>query len=397
MKRIAGVVLFALGCAPVDADAPCPADEAAVPSTLAPVMDAPCDLDPPTPTRLLVTTTDFSTGAVSVVDLAAATVTRDVASATTDSVPAWQAGLGVLVHRYQFDGVERLDPARGWASAGEIPIASVCSSAPNPQAIAFAPDGLAYVTTLDVPELAVLDLDAPPSEARVGSVDLRAVRDEDENPDAGLAVACGSTVWVAVQRLDASYSRVGPDELVAVDTATRTVIDLDPAVDGAQGLRSAGAWLRQLRRDPTDDAGLTLLALSTGIERFDLRAQTVAWAVAPEAFAAAGLGTMRQPQSFDIDDDAELAWLAAYDEDFGQVRLYRVGLDGNEPAIPEPFADGFDSVERSLELVDDRLWYGSTRREAPGLWVFDTSVVPPVPVAGPLDTGLPPYSVVAIP
>jgi hypothetical protein len=117
--------------------------------------------------------------------------------------------------------------------------------------------------------------------------------------------------------------------------------------------------------------------------------------VPPESFAAAGIGGMRQPQSFDVDDDGAIAWLAAYDEDFVQVRLYRVALDSGDP--PEPFADDFDSVERTLELVGDRLWYGSTRRGAPGLWVFDVSVDPPAVVAGPLDTGLPPYSVVAIP
>ena len=397
MSTRASWMFVVCACAPMGDDAPCPADEPRAALVAAPVLDAPCELDPPAPTRLLVTTTDFSTGAVSVVDLASATVTSDVAAATTDSIPSWHAGLGVLVHRYQFDDVERIDPARAWSSAGIYPIASSCSVAPNPQGIGFGPDGRAYVTTLDVPELAVLDLDAPPASARVGSIDLRSVQDDDGNPDAGLVVACGGTLWVAVQRLDDSYSRVGPDELVAIDLAQQRVLDLDADEDGAQGLRSAGAWLRQLRRDPSDDDGLTLLALSTGIERFDLRERTVEWVVAPETFAAAGLGSMRQPQSFDVDDDGAIAWLAAYDEDFVQVQLYRVALDGGSPAVPVPFAEGFDSVERSLELVGDRLWYGSTKKGAPGLWVFDTSLDPPEVVAGPLATGLPPYSIAAIP
>jgi hypothetical protein len=362
-----------------------------------PRLDAPCVLDVPSPTRLLLTTTDFSTGAVSIVDLAAQAIERDVAGATVDSVPTWHDGLGILVNRYQFDSIARLDPERAWASAGVVPIESSCSTTPNPQAIAFDGEGLAYVSSLDVPELAVLDLDAPPSSARIGTIDLRAITDDDDNPDAGLVVACGDTLWVSVQRLDSGYSYVGPDELVPIDLATQRVIDLDPARDGAQGILSRGAWIRQLRLDPTDPAGHRLLALSTGIERIDLAAGTTQWLVAPEAFAAARLGAPRQLQAFDIDAEARMAYVAAYDEPPQQVQLYQVALDGSEPAVPVAFADGFDSVERTLELVDDRLWYGSTRRGAPGLWVFDVTQAPPAVVAGPLDTGLPPYSLVAIP
>ena len=99
-----------------------------------------------------------------------------------------------------------------------------------------------------------------------------------------------------------------------------------------------------------------------------------------------------------MDDAGELAYLAAYDADFSQVRLYRVSLsEGGSPRVPEPFAEGFDSVERTLELVGTELWYGSTRSGAPGLWRFDASGEVPQRVAGPLATGLPPYSMVAIP
>lgn len=361
------------------------------------VLDGPCDLDPVAPTRLLVTTTDFATGAVTVVDTATMTVTADVALGSTDAVPAWHDGLGVLVHRFQIDELQVLDPARGWATVADIPITASCSATPNPQSIVFGTDDLAYVTQLDVPELAVVDPRAPPAQARVDTIDLRAIPDVDGNPDIGAAVACGSIVWVVAQRLDLSLRRLGPDELIAVDTAARAPVDLDPDAPGAQGLRSAGEWLRQLRRDPADPAAHTLLGLSTGIERFDLDGATVAWAVPPEAFVAADIGESLQAQSFAVDETGTTAWIAAYDRDFTQVQLYQVGLDGAEPQIPESFADGFDSVERTLERVGDRLWYGSTRRSAPGLWVFELGPDGPTPLVGPLPTGLPPYSMVAIP
>ncbi|MBX7077608.1 MAG: hypothetical protein K1X88_00390 [Nannocystaceae bacterium] len=358
-------------------------------------LEQPCAIEIAAPTRLLVTTTDFATGAVAVVDLATATVTRDVAAATTDSIPAWHDGAALLLNRYQYDSVTVLDPDRGFALAGEHAVAAACSDAPNPQAVVFDPDGHGWVTQLDVPTLAPLSL-ASDDDARE-PIDLRAVPDADGNPDAGLAFACGPLGFVAVQRLDPSYGRVGPDELVAVDLVGGQVLDRDPDRAGAQGLPAAGAWLRQLRADPTDAHGHTVLALSTGIERFALDAGTVSWAVAPERFAAVALGGPRQLQAFDVDDTGTLAYVAAYAEDFSAVSLWRVGLDDAAPQQPERFADGFDSVEHTLELVDQRLWYGSTRRDAPGLWQFDVAGAVPEPLGDPLSTGLPPYSMVAIP
>src|SRR4030095_12723732 len=118
-------------------------------------------------------------------------------------------------------------------------------------------------------------------------------------------------LWVTVQHLDPAFVRVGDDEIVAVDLARRRALDLDPAGAGAQGLRSAGEWIRQLRRDPSDTSGHVVLALSTGIERLDLATGDVHWAVAPDAFAAVGLDAMRLLQSFDVDDAGTTAYVAA--------------------------------------------------------------------------------------
>jgi hypothetical protein len=272
-----------------------------------------------------------------------------------------------------------------------------CADAANPQSVAFGPDGLAYVPQLATPEVAVLDLRAPPAEALVDTIDLVAFADDDGNPEASLAFACGDTLWVSVQHLDPSFIRIGDDELVAIDLARGRALDLDAQTPGGQGLRSAGEWIRQIRRDPTDAAGHRVLALSTGIERFDLARGVVEWAVAPEVFESVGLDEMRLLQSFDVDDDGALAYVAAYDKGFAQVRLWRVGLDGNAPSEPEEFAEGFDSVERTLELVGETLWYGSTRAGASGLWRFDVSQWPPVRSDAPLSLGLPPFSMVVIP
>lgn len=384
-------------CLPTGVTGPCADAIGIEPLAETPVLDEPCEVEPAAPTRLLVTTTDFATGAVSLVDLETGVVRPDLATSTTDAIPAWHDGLAVLVHRFQYDYVEVLDPEQDWALAGEYALPAGCSETPNPQSIAFGPDGLAYLPQLASPEVVVLDPRTAPAQAIVGTIDLVAFADDDGNPEASLAIACGDTLWVSVQHLDPSFTRIGIDELVAIDMPRARALDLDPETPGGQGIASAGEWVRQIRRDPTDPAGHRVLVLSTGIERIDLATREVAWAVAPEAFAAVGLDAMRLLQSFDVDDAGELAYVAAYEPDFAQVKLWRVGLDGHEPLVPESFAQDLESVERTLELVGDRLWYGSTRVGAPGMWSFDVSVWPPVRADAPLSTGLPPFSLVAIP
>jgi hypothetical protein len=397
-----------LACAP-PAQGVC---EAEASSDLGPIVapgwrppSAPCQLDAPDPSRLVLTTTDHSTGALTLVDLEAGRVLPDVAEGLTDSVPTWGPGIVPVLHRLN-DFVEVFDasdPSR-LRSVAQHTVGTKRGA--NPQALVFGPDGLAFVTLLGAPWVEVLDLSAPPDEALVDRIDLSAFADPDGNPDAGVAVACGDTMYVATSRLGPDFQRVDYDAIVAVDMNER--VPLDP---GRGALRVRGQWIRQLRRDRADPEGTTLLALTTGIERIDLKTQEVTWAVPEDAFATAGIDHFYLPQAFDVSEDGTMAYLAAYapedgddpscacesDSCFAQVRLYRVGLDGREPRVPEAFAGGFDSLAQTLEVVDDRLWYGSTRFDAPGLWLFDLALDPPEVLEGPLSTGLPPYAMVAIP
>lgn len=355
----------------------------------------PCVLDPPAPSRLVLTTTDFATGAISVIDLADGSVQADVAVGSTDAVPFAHGDQVIILHRYQLDRIDVLD-AESWSLVAQHALPSQRASA-NPHGVAVDADAIAWVTTFAEPTLRGLDLRRPPAQAERERIDLSGFADDDGNPEASLAVTCGELVLVTAQRLDAGFAPHGTDVLIAIDPARAEALDLEPSTAEPDALPLLGGWVRQLRRDPADPQGLTLLALSTGIERIDLRSGQRHWAVSPDAMAEAGIAGRLQPQAFDVDDVGALAYLAAYDADFSQVRLYRVGLDGTVPAVPAPFADGFDSVERTLELVGTSLWYGSTRAGAPGMWRFDVSHDEPRGIAGPLSTGLPPYSLVAIP
>ncbi|MEM7151865.1 MAG: hypothetical protein AAF799_03440 [Myxococcota bacterium] len=392
------LLLAVLGCSPSDVE---DLDPDAIPQTdgsvVPPGWRAPasaCQLDPPDPTRLILTTTDFATGAVSVIDLDSGVTETDVAVGSTDAIPHPHGETVVVVHRHRIDRLDVLS-TDDWSLRAQQPITSPTGS-PNPHGVAHDASGRVYVTTFAEPELRILDVGAPPADAEQGRIDLSAFDERDGNPESSLIVACGRLMMVFAQRLDVGFRPVDTGALIVVDSDAGEALDLDPATEEPEPLPLLGGWVRQLRVDPMDAKRQTLLGLSTGIERIELSTGIRRWALPPEAMAEAGIGDRLQPQAFDVDASGTVAYLAAYDPDFSQIRLYRAGLDGAEPRAPEPFSDGYDSVERTLEVVGDRLWYGSTRRGEPGLWLFDLNADPPAVLAGPVPTGLPPYSMAAM-
>ncbi len=355
-----------------------------------PLLTGPCRLGVSEPQHLLVTTTDFATGALSVGFANPPSVAKNVALGSTDAIPFYHDGLVYLVHRYGFDVMDVLDPCAEFASRGQFPLAAPDVSSSNPQEIAFRSDGLAFVSLFAAPSLAVLDLSKPPREAIVARVDLSAFADADGNPELGLLVACGETLFVTARRLDQSFQRTGDELLIPVDMASCQPYET--------ALAFAGELPRQLRLDPSDPAGQRLLALTTGLERIDLGSGARTWAVDAAAFAAHGMRGY-QLQSFALTADGTQAMVAAYrDEEghrFDAIDIWAVELDGS--GAMRKVLGGFNSVERTLEVLGATLWYGDTTIGASGLRAFDLDSDPPLELEGPLSTGLPPYSITAMP
>ncbi|MCB9701565.1 MAG: hypothetical protein H6711_06730 [Myxococcales bacterium] len=357
-------------------------------------LDGPCQGPVADPSRLAVITTDFVNGSLSVADAAAMSVSLDVAAATTDTLATWADGRLYLVHRFGFNAIDVLDGA-SWAKVGSHMVSVDGVAEPNPQTLVIGDDGLAYLTLFGAPEVQVLDLAGGGGE--VGTIDLSAFADDDGNPEAGVAIACGSTLIVGIQRLDPSFTPVDQSYLVALDMTLGTAIDLDPSADGIQGLALAGSWPRQIRVDPADPSGETILVLTSGIERIHLPSATREWALAAADLEAAGIAGFA-PQAFVTDAAGEVAYLAASDGEWPAAAVFRAGLDGRAPTAPEKVISGIATHEKVLERIGDRLWVGDTTPGASGLRVWDLAAGAPTEVtAAPLDTGLPPYTLLPIP
>jgi hypothetical protein len=343
------------------------------------------------PGRLVVTTSDDSTGGVSVVDVGDRKVQTDVALSENDSRPFFAGDQVYVIHRLGFDRIDILDPNDGFRLIGQHPVSEEAGSrSPNPQAIALASDGGAFVSNFGSPFLHVYDLEQPPGESLVKRIDLSGFADADGRPEQSLLVSCGSTLFVAARRLDNDFQRTGPEILIPIDAASCQPYE--------QTLTNLGWFARAVRQDPSDHQGHTVVMLTTGLERVNLATGDVSWLVSDETLASVGIEGF-QAQSFDF-HGKDTVYLAAYRADYSAVDVWRISLaDGpsKAEAPPQVVITGLNATEKTLEIIADELWFGDTTTGGEGLRVYDLTVSPPRLVAGPLSTGLPPASMLAIP
>ncbi len=328
-------------------------------------LDGPCVLGPAAPGRLAVITNDFiEPASVHVLDLATQKLSADIAAAPSDPGLAWGDGKLVVLGRFGFDSLEVLD-GETYAPLAKIAVEIDGVADANPQALTFGPDGRAYLSALASATLPVYDLNKPPAEALVDSLDLGSFADRDGSPEPGVSFTCGGTLFVGIQRL-VNFVPVDLSSLVAIDLASGAAI---------QGLPLLGPWPKQVRLDPSDPAGHTILVLTSGIERFDLVGASSSWVVTPEQFAGVGVEGF-DLQAFEVAADGARAYILATDGDYPNSAVFEVALDG--AAKPTAIVSDLTTRERVIERVGDDLWIGDADPAKPRLRVFDLAQDPPV-------------------
>ena len=344
--------------------------------------------------RLVVVTTDFATGAVAAIDLSTGEGKADLALASTDAIPYVHEGRVYVVNRFMSDYVDVLDPADGWSLVAQHAIEAVGTEVPstNPQAVGFLDGGLALLTMYGAPELHVYDFERPVGEALIDVIDLSSLADGDGSTEATLVIPHGDEAWVAVQRLDRrdGWAQAAPDLLVRIDAETLQLDDLDPERAGVQGVELPGQWPKQFRVDPRNAD--RVYVLNGRLLAFDMKSRSVEVVVSPEQMAEAGIDFYQLPQSFDVSDDGETLVFAAYQSDFAAVHIYRVPATGG---VPERIHAGFNSVEKTLEVEGEVIWFGDVTLGQAG--VRRLSMDGELLDDGPISTGLPPYSVAVLP
>jgi hypothetical protein len=337
-------------------------------------------------TKAFAFTSDFTTGGLSVVDLATRSVTLDVEPVCSDAALRYFGGLLYVVNRFGCDNVQVIDPG-SYATVRQISV----GNSTNPQDIAFVSATKAYVSRYASADLLVLN-PSHPQGLPMSTISLAGFADSDGLPEMARMIRIGRYLFIACQRLT-NFSASNPSVVVVVDTQTDQVVDVDPA-PGVQGITlTARNPVTTFEYDRV--RGRLLLgcagsfgALDGGVELID-----------PHAFTSEGLLASESTLGGDLSD---IAWHTATHA-YALVSAGSVNRlvawnphDGAKIADRYTANGGFSLPDMEIndrgELYVCKNPSPPSGSDLPGLLVF--SVATDGLLAGPLNTGLPPVAVI---
>ncbi len=329
--------------------------------------------DPAIAGNLFVLTTDFESGAFSIVDTASREAALNVGLTHSDAQARVRGSRVYVVNRLGQDNVTALDGADGFRVAWQR------STEPgsNPQDIVFASDERAYVTRLELPTILILD---PRDGSTLGEVDCSALADADGVPEMAGGAAAGTRIVAAAERLDrdSSYLPAGNGALAVIDPA-RDVVERVIELTGRNpyGDMAALADGRLL----VAEVGL-FGELDGGIETVDVGAGTAGGYLVTEETLGGDVS------SFAVSAGGAL-WIVRSDPDAVTSLLRFDPADGSLRTV----VTGTGFTLSCVAVVDaGTLALCDRTRTSPGVRLFSLPAAVEL-TERPIDVGLPPWQV----
>ena len=335
-------------------------------------------------TRAFVTCTDFSAGEMSVVQLSNRAVTPGVQPVHTDAVVRWYNGKVYVVNRAGQDNIQVMDPALNYAVVGN----HSTGNGSNPYDIVFVSSTKAYIPRYNEQRLLVMN---PGTGATITTIDLSAFADADGIPEMARAIRVQRWLFVAVQRLDRNnfYAPTDSSQVVVIDTQTDQVVDADPAHPGVQGI------VLPVQNPITDfsfDRVSSRLLIGCSGALFALDGGVAA--IDPVFFENLGLTISEAQLGGEITDiewmNATRSFAIVSDPSFN-TRLIAWNDVTNTASAPIFSPGGYSLTDVAGNDLGELYVCHSNLGGAYGLYVFRAS--DGAFLAGPLDTGLPPYAI----
>jgi len=328
----------------------------------------------------MVITTDFSTGALSVIDLATRAVSPNVAAVHSDATLRVYNGLVYVINRFGQDNIQVIDPARNYATVRQFST----GNGTNPQDIAFASPIKAYISRYGSADLLVVD---PTTGTTRKTISLAGFADSDGLPEMAHLALVGPWLFVACQRLT-NFAASNPSVVVVIDTRTDEISDREPLNPGIQGITLAG-------RNPFTDfvydpASRALLigcvgdfgVADGGIERIStVTLQSLGFAITESQIGG---------EVLDIAWNGPLHSYAIVSDASFNTRL--VGFNPTAGAVIDTlYAPGGPNLPDCEINTLGELYLCDNQVTTPGVRVYRVGA--DTLIAGPLNTGLPPNQV----
>ena len=334
--------------------------------------------------QAVITTTDYSSGGLSSLDLGTNTATNDHLTIHSDAVVRTYRDKVYILNRLGQDNVIVLEN-----SDLTTPLIQYSTgNGSNPKDIAFFSEEKAYISLYERTQLLIVN---PVTGDSLGAVDLSAFADADGRPEVSQLALYDNQLFAVCQRLDREngWAPTEFSAIAVVDVTTDLLVDADPDAEGVQGIvmtsrNPAGAaqrgskWLLCAVNSYTDltDGGIEVVDLA------NLRSEGI---VLDEATVGGNLSSLVMASDND-------GYAVVTDENFvNTVKRINLtaqtasqGLDG----LSGGFVPGLGVFGSRLYILDQ----GSFGDPASaGVKVYDVNTEQLL--AGPISTGLPPSSI----
>ncbi len=335
---------------------------------------------------LFIVTSDFVTGSTALWDQQQDQAQINLLNIHADAVGTYHDGRVYIINRLGQDNILVLDESDLTAPLTQFSV----GNGTNPHDIEIVAPDKAYITGYDTTDLLIVN---PASGDELGRIDLSAFADGDGLPEVSQIVRVGQRLYLTCQRLDrgGTWGPVDDSFMIVIDIETDTLVDIDPAADGIQGI---------VLDVPNPNSAVVLgdkIAVSVvanfgdragGIELIDTATnQSLGLAVSEEDLGGdiTALVMASQNEGFAVVSDENFANL---------VRPVNLASGSVGPPL-ESLSGGFIAsmaVDGNRLIVGDRGSFSDP--DAAGLKIFDTATG--APLAGPISTGLPPASIVVL-
>jgi len=287
-----------------------------------------------------------------------------------------------VINRYTYDSISVLD--QKLKLSAQYSVADPSCDPSNPHDLAFVSATRAFLSRYECHDLWVIN---PQTGQRLDAIDLKAAGfgGADGIPEMSGLLLLGNTLYVAVQTIDRRvWKPEGPGRLVTIDAAT-------DAVTGAIVLFGANPVTDVIYSDSlgailVGTAGNQRVTGDGGIEAVD-----------PSSGTALGFVITEDELKGTVSDfviaGADRGFATVTGEDFRSTLVrFNPATGKRDPAALYAADSGFTLWDLAL---NDRgeVWLCDRSAARPGLQVFDAATGARL-TAAPIDTGLPPFSIV---